>query len=590
MLAYLPVVLFISLGWFLNEPVLLLANAVFSFAVVLYGLIQPTAKWIKGFPQGLLFAIVFLLSFSMFINDVQWSQGLTGIYQRNSGVLFWFSLSLLFAYSTSGLIAPKVFITFSLPILIVFVAAYGLLQYFDIDPYPWSDPFDAVQLTLGNPNFSGALIGMLSVIPLGVLTIYKSLIGKAIALSSLVILVLLALGTKSLQSFVVMAISTVMFLLIQFSKSNDSKIKVFKRLTLLFGIFVLLIVPTLMFSKFEFLSTFKERFYFQGSVTQRLDYWRTGLQIFRDNPLFGVGPDQFQRFAALYRTKEQVIREGAFTIPDKAHSVPIDLLANGGFMAGVLWIVFVGYIFRKLYIASHLELSTRARVQLSIVGAIWSGYVFQALISPDHLILAVLGFTSAGLIIFLGASTVRTVVKKSRRDFILNDPIYIRTILISVLSVAVVVWSQAISADIDAKRILSNEKISRESVLDAVNKWPTPKTTELIAVAVYGADSSCDVLDDLANRLIEVDDRSAQGWYFKAICLNLDRKFDEALSASENSLRFDPINPTYLLAKAKLGIASGNKGAATDALLSIKSNYPDNPEIQLLESSISLLP
>jgi predicted Zn-dependent protease len=76
----------------------------------------------------------------------------------------------------------------------------------------------------------------------------------------------------------------------------------------------------------------------------------------------------------------------------------------------------------------------------------------------------------------------------------------------------------------------------------------------------------------------------------KAICFNVNREFNEALSASENALKFDPINPTYLVAKAKLGFAAGNKAAASEALAVIKSNYPDNPEIAPLESSISLMP
>jgi O-antigen ligase len=551
---------------------------------------QRNSKWVKGIPQYFLYLIVFLLIISMFVNDVEWSQGLTGIYQRNTGILFWLSIGILFAYSSTGLIDPKEFIWISLPILLSFTIVYGLLQYFDIDPYPWSNPFDAVQLTLGNPNFAGALIGLLVVVPLGLFVTRKEIIWKIFSVTTLAVLILLALGTKSLQSIVVMMISICVFFLIQYAKSKKLNAKLFRTLSSLAGLFILLTVLLLIFTNLNFLSNIKERFFFQGSVTQRLDYWRSGLQIFTDYPLIGVGPDQFQRFAALYRTKEQVLREGAFVIPDKAHSVPIDLLATGGIMAGLLWIFFVGYIFKKLLCLSRMELPAKTRLQLAIVGAIWSGYIFQALISPDHLILATLGYICAGFIIVLENPTTKKIVKKSKLDFLFQDPIYGRTALISAFSIAVVVWSQAISADISAKHILSNEKITRDSVLAAVNQWPTPKTTELIAIAVAKSDSKCDLVDDIANRLIEVDKRSAQGWYFKAICFNLDRRFDEALMASENSLKFDPMNPTYLVAKAKLGIAAGNKSEATEALDSIKSNYPNNSEIRLLETSISLMP
>jgi tetratricopeptide (TPR) repeat protein len=197
---------------------------------------------------------------------------------------------------------------------------------------------------------------------------------------------------------------------------------------------------------------------------------------------------------------------------------------------------------------------------------------------------------SAGLIVYINTSQVKPEVKKSRFEFLFEDSMYVRTVLGVILIFAVAIWSQAIAADMAAKKILNNENLTRDSVLAAVNQWPTPKTTELIAIAVSQADSQCDLADELADRLIEVDDRSAQGWYLKAICFNVNREFNEALSASENALKFDPINPTYLVAKAKLGIAAGNKAAASEALAVIKSNYPDNPEIAPLESSISLMP
>ena len=37
----------------------------------------------------------------------------------------------------------------------------------------------------------------------------------------------------------------------------------------------------------------------------------------------------------MYRTPTQIVRDGNFQIPDKAHNVLIDHLANGGVFAGV---------------------------------------------------------------------------------------------------------------------------------------------------------------------------------------------------------------------------------------------------------------
>jgi O-antigen ligase len=589
-LAFLPPVLFLALGWFLNDPVALLASAVFSFFALLVAVIQGRANWLRGWGQALLGGLVLVYLVSTLVNGVSWASAFQGIYQRNFGLFFWIALALVFSLSASGALKSELFIGISLTILLGLASIYGLLQYFDKDPFPWRDPFDAVQLTLGNPNFSGAMLGMISVIPLAWVLGGAGAGWRVLGVLSFVVVFVLAIGSKSLQALVVMVIVVAAFILVKVSRTSGLFARVFKYLGAVVGALVVVGMPVLVFTNVGFLSGLRERFFFQGSITQRLDYWRTGFEIFRDYPWFGVGPDQFQRYAALYRTKEQIVRDGAFVIPDKAHSVLIDALANGGIFAGLLWSAFVILIFVRLIQTARMDLPVKVREQLAVVGAIWCGYVFQALISPDQLLLAVLGFMSAGLIVYLHKPQLKVPVKRSKFEFLFEDAIYARTFLLSIFAIAVVIWSQAISADMAAKKVLGSENLTRDSVLAAVNQWPAPKTTELIAIAVSQADSQCNLADELADRLIKVDERSAQGWYLKAICFNVNREFNEALNASENALKFDPLNPTYLVAKAKLGIASGSKEAAVAALAVIKSYYPDNPEISPLDSSISLMP
>jgi tetratricopeptide (TPR) repeat protein len=145
-------------------------------------------------------------------------------------------------------------------------------------------------------------------------------------------------------------------------------------------------------------------------------------------------------------------------------------------------------------------------------------------------------------------------------------------------------------ADVAANRILDNEKLDKEQILSAINIWPALKTTELIAVAASGVDSNCEVLDDLAERMIEIDVRSAQGWYLEAICRNVKKEFSEAFSASERTLDLDPLNPVYLVANAKLALASGKKEEAITSIKTLKSNFPENAELGALESFISSQP
>ena len=92
------------------------------------------------------------------------------------------------------------------------------------------------------------------------------------------------------------------------------------------------------------------------------------------------------------------------------------------------------------------------------------------------------------------------------------------------LIVSIAIWGKAISADAAAKRILDNKILSKTEILEAVNSWPAPKTTELIGTYIVPQDKNCNISNDLANNLLKIDIRNSQAWYFKAICFNFQRK------------------------------------------------------------------
>jgi predicted Zn-dependent protease len=85
---------------------------------------------------------------------------------------------------------------------------------------------------------------------------------------------------------------------------------------------------------------------------------------------------------------------------------------------------------------------------------------------------------------------------------------------------------------------------------------------------------------------LKYDDRSAQGWYMKAICDNSARNFTKAIEDINNSVKFDPINPTYLVGKAKLEIAAARTADARETIAKITEIDPTNAELAALNSSV----
>jgi hypothetical protein len=315
-------------------------------------------------------------------------------------------------------------------------------------------------------------------------------------------------------------------------------------------------------------------------VAQRLDYWRTGFEIWKDHPIFGVGTDQFQRYAALYRTPEQVKRDGVFVIPDKSHNVLIDHFANGGLVVGLIWIAFVVSVFYMLVKSIRNNEKVQVRRDLAILGTMWSTYVLQALISPDQIVLSLIGYSSAGLI--------AGIYLKDAPTFKL-DPFMVRAVTAFALVLVVVISGKALVANANAKKVLAGEITGVEPILKVIDSWPNSKTTELIGIQEINKPNNCEFANQISDRLLKYDNRSAQGWYMKAICDNSELNFSKAVDNINNSVKFDPINPSYLVGKAKLEIAASRIAEAKVTIAKITEVDPSNPELVALNSSVSAI-
>jgi O-antigen ligase len=472
--------------------------------------------------------------------------------------------------------------------LLLIVIFYGFLQVIGLDPLPWSNPSGAVQLTLGNPNFAGALLGMLMVLPFSKLFNEETPAKRVIWFGVLLFLIFLSLHTESLQTFFAAFFAIASYVILRVN-SQDLPWKLVTKKFLTYLASSSIIFALLLFiPKIHFMSGVRDIFYFQGSVLQRLDYWRTGLQMFADHLWFGVGPDKFQSYAAVYRSNSQVLRDTNFFIPDRAHNVIIDQFANGGIFAGLLWSIFIIYVFVFIQRLNTSNLKPSDREKLSLFGAIWVGFVFQSIISPDQLLLSIVGVMAAGSIVAI-APEKNSLIYRGRIRFSPNiDPAYSRVLLISILVFSVFAWGKAIQSDVAFKRILTNNSFNQRILNNAIEIWPAPKPLEEIAIR-YSQSEEVDwlYLDSLADKLLEIDSRSSQALFLKAICVNQQRDFMGALEYTKKALEIDPLNQVFLAARVKLAIAAGDKTLSKNYLDDFKSIFPTNTEIPLLEISIN---
>jgi O-antigen ligase len=578
-LALIPLVT-LSVGWFAHDPVMLLASVVLLVGALSSLILFRRGIWKKNWILWLPFAVVIGYLISAVVNGQGPASMYLGGYQRNFGVATWFALAIVFLIGAQGEVKVRGYLDWVLPGVLIAGLGYGLIQFLDRDPLPWTNPYNAVSLTLGNPNFAGAFFGILSVFGFSRILFGKGAVQKTFGVVLFGATVFISLKTNSLQSplLIVGGIFVFTLLVNLGSKSGLGRVAKFSSGGVLGAAVIGVVV--LFVGSGSWLASVRERLFFQGSVAQRLDYWRTGFEIWKDHPIFGVGTDQFQRYAALYRTPEQVKRDGVFVIPDKSHNVLIDHFANGGIVVGLIWVAFVVSVFFMLLKALQKNENVQARRDLGLLGTMWSTYVLQALISPDQIVLSLIGYSSAGLIAGIYLKDAPTVKV---------DPFIVRAVALVALVFAVVISGTALKANADAKKVLAGQTIGVEPILEVIDAWPNAKTTELIGIEEINKPNNCEFANQISDRLLKYDDRSAQGWFMKAICNNSARNFTQAVADITNSVKFDPINPTYLVGKAKLEISASRIDDAKMTIAKITEVDPSNPELAVLNASITAL-
>jgi len=578
-LVLIPVLL-VSVGWFAHDPVSIFASTSLLVVALAAVLIGGRSAWKKSWNVWPPMAVVLTYLVSGLVNGQGIASIYLGGYQRNFGIATWLALALVVLVGAQGEVKIRGFLDWILPSVLIVGLVYGFVQFLDKDPLPWTNPYKAVSLTLGNPNFAGAFFGILSVVAVSRIFIGKALGIKVFGVLLFAATVLISLKTKSLQSPLLILGGVLIFVLLSNlgSKSTIGRIIRFTSGGVLGAAVIGIVV--LFTGGGSFLASAREKLFFQGSVAQRLDYWRTGFEIWKDHPIFGVGTDQFQRYAALYRTPEQLTRDGVFVIPDKSHNVLIDHFANGGLVVGLIWITFVISVFYMLVKSLRSTENVQISRDLALLGTMWSTYVLQALISPDQLVLSLIGYSSAGLIagIYLKDAPVFKV-----------DPFMVRSVTAFVLVLVVVISGKALVANADAKKVLDGQITGVEPILKVIDAWPNAKTTELIGIQEINKPNNCEFANQISDRLLKYDNRSAQGWYMKAICDNAAQNFTKAVEDINNSVKFDPINPSYLVGKAKLEIAASRIADAKVTIAKITEVDPSNAELAALNSSVSAI-
>ena len=341
---------------------------------------------------SLILVFLLMMFISVFTSANSFERGLYGAFGRNTGFLSFLSLGILFTIAAqlrnreSFELLRRVFLIAGVLNIIYCLAAIA-----GYDIFAWSNPYDAVLGTFGNPNFIGSFMGMLA----GAIFIQT-------LRSDITVYFRFGFGILFLASFVVIYFADALQGLLVAAFGVSFSVYFYIRFGLKKILISRLYLAGLVFSGFVALLGILQKgplaaYLYKPSVSFRGDYWKTGISMGKSNPITGIGIDSYGIYFRTFRSLKSTISPGVETTTDASHNVIIDFFAGSGAIAAITYIaltIFVAVVsirhFRKLDYFDPLFFS---------LFMVWSGYQLQSLISINQLGLAVWGWSFGGALI-----------------------------------------------------------------------------------------------------------------------------------------------------------------------------------------------
>jgi len=329
--------------------------------------------------------------------------GFFGDYQRRTGYLSYISLTIFFLASAYTFRIDRLRLLERVTFVVsIFLEVYGILQHYKHDFVHWNNPYNPVITTLGNPDFSGAIMAIFLVLNFGILIQPKrSQVLRIFTTLNIILLSIVIIFSQARQGLITSAIGVVFILIVwsyQKSKFTAYGLAGISLISGSLGIAGMLNKGPLV------------KFFYKASVTYRGDYWRAGWRMFFHHPILGVGLDRYGAYFRQYRDATQSLRRGSDTISNNAHNVPLQLAATGGIFVFITFLLLTVFIIWRGFIALRKSLGGQ---QLIIAGifAGWITYEIQSFISIDNLGIAIWGYILGGIVV--GVSLLPGQVKES---------------------------------------------------------------------------------------------------------------------------------------------------------------------------------
>ena len=469
---------------------------------------------------------------------------------RRNGTLTYVGFAIFFLMTAKFIRFENIKIGFNKLLIVgLITSAYAFVQLSGNDFVQWSDHGSSVITTLGNSNFAGASMAIFLVLIFGQMFIKSFNIYYRILASIVSTMLLFAIfPTNARQALIILCFGLFLIMAAKIYELN-------KRIGLL--VFFIGGITSI----FAVLGTLQvgplRDLLYKPSISIRGYYWRAGIDMFRDHPLFGVGVDNYGAFFKEYRDPQYALNYGYGITSSNAHNVFIQNFATGGLFVGALYILLqVLIMYKGVKLIKNNQSERRFIAILVFVG--WLSFQAQSFVSIDNIGISIWGWILGGSIIGLSFSDVKYSnlnPKSQTKSIVINWPqMYLSggSVLLSILLILPLyngeknTWMARGYFDPNSTDVKTQELFKMYSDQALVAKFINNDYKNVILSNVYGAGYPTDALS-LLSRINKKDYRNLDTLILLAVGNEQLGKLSEAVKYRNEIAKYDPWNASNYL-------------------------------------------
>jgi O-antigen ligase len=563
-----------------NSPkswlIYLFAAWLIGYAITYRRIIQSNKVLKITFYLNILF--LFSMLISVIFTDFKYT-AFFGDTMRRNGFISYLSLIIIFI---SGSIFIRLFnikrLYLTTYLISAIIIVYAFMQSSGKDFVKWNNPYNSIIGTVGNPNFASALMAIMGVMVFS--SLFVSNIAshyKLFAVAATPALLFLIYKSQSRQGLIAYLLGIgVFFIIFLFGRKRILGIVAFSigAVAFIFSLLGMLQIGPL------------QNLLYKPSVSVRGYYWRAAIEMFKDNPVFGVGIDRYGAYFKQYREVGYPLSYGFDITSSNAHNTFLQFFATGGILLGTSYLLLNLYIFRRAVIGLK-NFTGSNKLYLAGIFSSWIAFHAQSLISIDNVGVSIWGWVLGSSIIGLSISNGVDSVDDRKVFSGKRNEINLQRVLISgsTFAVAVLLVSFLYRAESNTYFGKANFNLQDAATRIAFQNQQVKIIETQIIDPTYSMSAAMDLIqagfiDDglmAAEKIHTNDYRNLDAINVLALTYQNTNQFEKAIYYRLKMAKLDPWNAANFLELGKLYKIQGNIVGSKEVLDKIISIAPNHP-------------